>query len=532
MKPNLLAISLLASSVALSGGYAFAAGKTLVYCSEGSPEGFDPAMFTSGTTFDASANTMFDGLVNFKIGTTEVVPGVAESWSASADGKELTFKLRSGVKFHTTKYFTPTRDLNADDVVFSFARQMDENNPFYKIANGTFPYFDAMDMGNLIKDIVKVDDMTVKFVLDHAEAPIISNMAMAFASIQSAEYADGLATAGKESDLNQSPVGTGPFQFVGYKKDAAIRYAANSAYWGDPVKIDNLVFSITTDASVRFQKMKAGECHAMPYPNPADLDDIKATAGITVMEQEGLNVGYLAYNVEKETFKDVKVRKALNHAINKNAIREVVFNGYATVAKNPIPPTIWSYDNSTVDDEYDVAKAKALLKEAGMSSFKTNIWAMPVQRPYNPDARKMAELIQADWAAVGVEAEIVTFDWGEYLKRSKAGEHDTVLLGWTGDNGDPDNFLRVLLGCVSAKSGTNRARWCNEDFEAELQAALLTTDQAARTAAYKKAQAIFKAEAPWATIAHSVTFMPLSDKISGYKVDPLGGHWFSNVDLN
>jgi dipeptide transport system substrate-binding protein len=531
VKHNLIAISLLASSIALS-GQAFAAGKTLVYCSEGSPEGFDPAMFTSGTTFDASANTMFDGLVNFKIGTTEVVPGVAESWSASADGTELTFKLRPGVKFHSTKYFTPSRDMNADDVVFSFSRQMDENNTFYKVANGTFPYFDAMDMGNLIKDIVKVDDMTVKFVLDHAEAPIISNMAMAFASIQSAEYANNLAAAGNEGDLNQKPVGTGPFQFVGYKKDAAIRYSANASYWGDEVKIDNLVFSITTDASVRFQKMKAGECHAMPYPNPADLDDIKATAGITVMEQEGLNVGYLAYNVEKDKFKDVKVRKALNHAINKEAIREVVFNGYATVAKNPIPPTIWSYDNNTVDDEYNVEKAKALLKEAGMSSFKTNIWAMPVQRPYNPDARKMAELIQADWAAVGVEAEIVTFDWGEYLKRSKAGEHDTVLLGWTGDNGDPDNFLRVLLGCVSAKSGTNRARWCNDDFEAELQAALLTTDQAARTAAYEKAQAIFKAEAPWATIAHSVTFMPLSDKISGYKVDPLGGHWFSNVDLN
>jgi dipeptide transport system substrate-binding protein len=197
-----------------------------------------------------------------------------------------------------------------------------------------------MDMGNLIKDIVKVDDMTVKFILDHAEAPIISNMAMAFASIQSAEYADSLAAAGKEGDLNQKPVGTGPFQFVGYKKDAAIRYAANTAYWGEEVKIDNLVFSITTDASVRFQKLKAGECHAMPYPNPSDLDDIKATPGITVMEQEGLNVGYLAYNTNMDKFKDAKVRKALNHAINKDAIREVVFNGYATVAKNPIPPTI------------------------------------------------------------------------------------------------------------------------------------------------------------------------------------------------
>ncbi len=530
MKKNLIAMTMLAGSMMLS-STAFAGG-TLVYCSEGSPEGFDPALYTAGTTFDASANTMFDGLVNFRVGTTQVVPGVAESWEISADGKELTFKLRSGVKFHSTDYFTPTRDLNADDVIFSFNRQMDKEDPFNKLANGSFPYFDGMDMGNLIKDIVKVDDLTVKFVLDHPEAPIVSNMAMAFASIQSAEYAASLVKSGNLGDLNQKPIGTGPFKFVAYKKDAAIRYAANGDYWGEGAKIDNLVFSITTDASVRFQKMKAGECHAMPYPNPADLDDIKATEGITLMEQEGLNVGYLAYNTEKENFADAKVRKALNHAINKEAIKKVVFNGYASVAKNPIPPTIWSYDDSTVDDAYDVELAKKLLADAGKADgFKTNIWAMPVQRPYNPDAKKMAELIQADWAKIGVDAEIVTFEWGEYLKRSKAGEHDTVLLGWTGDNGDPDNFLRVLLGCVAKDTGGNRARWCNKEFEAELQAALLTADPAARTAAYVKAQAIFKAEAPWATIAHSIVFMPISDKVTGYKVDPLGGHFFHNVEI-
>ncbi|MEM5527631.1 ABC transporter substrate-binding protein [Gammaproteobacteria bacterium AS21] len=529
MKKSIIAASILASGVIVS-GQAMAA-KTFVYCSEGSPEGFDAALYTSGTTFDASSKPMFDGLVNFKTGTTEVLPGVAESWIVSEDGKEITFKLRTGVKFHSTKAFTPTRDLNADDIIFTFTRQMDTENPFYKHANGKFEYFTAMDMGNLIKEIVKVDDMTVKFVLDHAEAPIMANLAMDFASIQSAEYADKLVKDNNLGDLNQNPIGTGPFQFVGYKKDAVIRYANNKQYWGEKAKIDNLIFAITTDASVRLQKMKAGECHAMPYPNPADLDDIKKDESITLMQQEGLNVGYLAYNTEKEKFKDARVRKALNYAMNKEAIKEVVFNGYATVAKNPIPPTIWSYDNSTVDDSYDVDKAKALLKEAGVSGFKTNIWAMPVQRPYNPDARKMAELIQSDWAKIGVEAEIVTFEWGEYLKRSKAGEHDTVLLGWTGDNGDPDNFLRVLLGCSAKDNGTNRARWCDDEFEAQLQEALITTDPALRSAAYEKAQQIFKKEAPWATIAHSTVFMPVSAKVTGYTIDPLGGHHFHNVDL-
>jgi dipeptide transport system substrate-binding protein len=207
-----------------------------------------------------------------------------------------------------------------------------------------------------------------------------------------------------------------------------------------------------------------------------------------------------------------------------------VFQGAGKAAKNPIPPTIWSYNEATKDYPYDPEKAKALLAEAGVSGLKTNIWAMPVQRPYNPNARRMAELIQADWAKVGVEAEIVTYEWGEYLKRSKKGEHEMILLGWTGDNGDPDNFMYVLLGCAAA-TGTNRARWCYKPFDDLLVEAKQTTDVAKRTELYRKAQVIFKEEAPWFTIAHSVVFIPLRKEVVGYKVDPLGGHVFYGVDL-
>jgi dipeptide transport system substrate-binding protein len=173
----------------------------------------------------------------------------------------------------------------------------------------------------------------------------------------------------------------------------------------------------------------------------------------------------------------------------------------------------------------------ALLAEAGVSDLKTNIWAMPVQRPYNPNARRMAELIQADWAKVGVEAEIVSFEWGEYLKRSKKGEHDTVLLGWTGDNGDPDNFLYVLLGCEAAKDSANRARWCHKPFDDLLLAAKATADVAERTKLYEQAQVIFKEEAPWVTIAHSVVFKPVRKEVVDFRIDPFGGHVFYGVDL-
>ncbi len=244
--------------------------KTLVYCSEGSPEGFNPAFYTAGTTFDATSKNIFSKLVEFERGTTKIIPGVAESWEISADGKEYTFHLRKGVKFHTTKTFTPTRDLNADDVIFSFMRQIDKNHPFFKVSGGTYEYSDGMEMPVLVKEIVKVDDNTVKFILTRPEAPMLANLAMDFASIHSKEYADKMMAAGTPEVIDQEPVGTGPFQFVAYQKDAVIRYKANPDYWMGKAPIDDLVFAITPDASVRYQKLKAGECHVMPYPNPAD----------------------------------------------------------------------------------------------------------------------------------------------------------------------------------------------------------------------------------------------------------------------
>ncbi len=526
---KLLGAALLASSMLVAGA---ANAKTLVYCSEGSPEGFDPAPYTAGTTFNASSRPIYNRLVEFDRGTTNIIPGLAESWEVSADGTEITFKLRKGVKFHTTSFFTPTREFNADDVIFSFMRQLKKDHPWNQYSAGiAWEYFDGMDMPALLKDIVKVDDHTITFKLNRPEAPFLANMAMDFASILSAEYAAKLEADGKKEMINQQPIGTGPFLFVDYQKDAVIRYAAHPDFWGGKQPIDDLIFAITTDASVRMQKLKAGECHVAPYPPPAETASLKADPNLTVMEQEGLNVGYLAYNTLVAPFDKVEVRKALNMAINKQAILDAVFQGAGTAAKNPIPPTMWSYNNDTVDDPYDPEAAKKMLADAGVSGLKMKIWAMPVQRPYNPDARKMAELIQADFAKVGVEAEIVSYEWGEYLERSKAKDRDgALLLGWTGDNGDPDNFLAVLLGC-SAVGGSNRAQWCHQPFEDLIQKAKVLPTNEERTPVYMEAQKVFKEQAPWATIAHSVVFMPMSKKVMNYKMDPLGSHRFDGVDI-
>ena len=516
----------------LAAGLATAAdAKTFVYCSEGSPEGFDPAPYTAGTTFDASSQPIYNRIVQFTPGTTKVVPGLAESWTVSDDGLEYTFKLRKGVKFQTTDYFTPTRDFNADDVVFTFDRQWKKDDPYFDYAGGNWEYFNGMSMPDILKSVDKVDDYTVKITLNRPDATMLADLAMDFASVVSKEYADKLLADGKPELLNQQPVGTGPFQFVDYQKDAVIRYKANPDYWGGKQPIDDLIFAITPDNGVRLQKLKAGECQLMPYPNPADIAGLKEDPNLKVMQQEGLNVGYLAYNTQQKPFDDPKVRKALNMAINKQAIIDAVFQGAGSIAKNPIPPTMWSYDESTVDDQYDPEAAKKMLADAGVSNLTMKIWAMPVQRPYNPNARRMAELIQADFAKVGVKAEIVSYEWGEYLKRSSDIDRDgAVLLGWTGDNGDPDNFLAVLLGC-DAVGGNNRAQWCYKPFEDLIQKAKGLSNQDERAKLYMQAQQIFKEQAPWATIAHSIVTVPMAKGVTGFVMDPLGHYSFEGVDI-
>jgi dipeptide transport system substrate-binding protein len=514
-------------------GMAGADAKTLVYCSEGSPENFYPAINTTGTTFDASSGQLYDRLVEFERGTTKVVPALAESWDVAPDGKTFTFHLRKDVKWHTTKSFTPTRNLNADDVLFSFERQWKQDNPFYKVTSDNHSYFSDMGFPKLLKAVTKVDDYTVRFELNEPEAPFLSDLAMDFASIISKEYADKMLKAGTPEKVDQDPVGTGPFMLVQYQKDAIIRYKAHPAYYKGKAKIDDLVFAITPDVSVRLQKLRAGECHVMPYPNPADLQSIRQDANLKLLDQPGLNIAYLAFQTQKKPFNDKRVRQAINMAINKQAIIDAVYQGAGVAAKNPIPPVMWSYNDDVKDYPYDPATAKKLLAEAGVGDgFTTDLWAMPVQRPYNPNARRIAELMQADLAKLGITAEIKTFEWGEYRKRAQNGEHQMVELGWTGDNGDPDNFLHVLLGCDAATTnGGNVAKWCYKPFDDLITEAEHTTDIEKRTDIYRKAQAIFKDEAPWFTIAHSVQYAAVSQKVEDFRLSPFGRHEFYGVDL-
>ncbi|HEX5287212.1 MAG TPA: ABC transporter substrate-binding protein [Polaromonas sp.] len=506
--------------------------KTLVFCSEGSPENFYPGVNTTGTSFDANEQ-IYDNIVKFERGGTKVVPGLADHWTISKDGTEYTFFLRKGVKWHSNKNFKPTRDFNAEDFLFTIERQWKETDPYFKVTSSNHAYFGDMGMPKLLKTVEKVDDYTVKIVLNQPEAPFLSNLAMQWAGIQSKEYAIAMLKAGTPEKIDQEPLGTGPFMLVQYQKDALIRYKAFPQYWAGKAKIDDLIFSITPDASVRWAKLQKGECHVMPYPNPADLDAIRKDANVQLLEQPGLNIGYLAYNTTKKPFDDVRVRKAINMAIDKKAIISAVYLSTGVPATNPIPPTQWSYNKSIKDDPFDPAAAKKALAAAGYpNGFTTDLWAMPVQRPYNPNAKRIAELMQADLAKIGVKAEIKSYEWGEYRKRMQAGEHQMGMLGWTGDNGDPDNFLNTLLGCSSAKTnGSNVAKFCYQPFEDLVQKAKVVSSVAERTKLYEKAQVIFKEQAPWFTIAHAVQIKPVRKEVIDFKLSPFGRHSFYGVDI-
>jgi len=506
--------------------------KTFVYCSEGSPSSFNPQLVTDGPSFNASSRNIYNRLVEFERGQTTIIPALAKTWDISKDGLKYTFHLRRGVKWHKTKWFTPKRDFNADDVIFTFNRQRLKSHPFHETGGGTYEYFDSMDMGKILKNISKTDDYTVIFELSKPEAPFLANLAMDFASILSKEYGDQLIQQDKKDNMDTTPVGTGPFVFKKYLKDTQIRYSAHPDFFRGKSPLDELVFVITPDASVRYQKLKTGECHLIAYPNPADLKAMELNSKIEVVKQPGLNVGYLAMNVEKPPFDNPLVRQAVNHALNRAKYIEAIYLGNAMVAKNPIPPTMWSYNEATVDFAFDPEKSKALLRKAGYDEgFETELWTLPVSRPYNPNGRKMGEMMQADLKAVGIKAKLITYDWPTYLTKSKKGEHAMLQLGWTGDNGDPDNFLNVLLSCTAGKAGANRARWCDLEFDRLINEAKATTDRSERTVLYKKAQEVFKNAAPWVTIAHSMVYKAMSKNVMNYVMDPLGGEAIYGLDL-
>ncbi|MCL7721518.1 ABC transporter substrate-binding protein [Actinobacillus pleuropneumoniae] len=510
---------------------AAAPAHTLVNCVATAPQKLSPAITNDANDFNASSQQIYDRLLAFKAGKIDIEPSLAEKWEVSEDGLTYTFHLRKDVQFHSNKLFTPSRNLNADDVVFSFQRQADKSHPYYNVSGGTYFYYQWMNLPKILKSVEKVDDYTVKMTLNQPNSPFLTTVAMDFLSIYSKEYADKLLAEGKPELLDQQPIGTGPFEFQVYQTDQAVRYKANPNYWQGKAKFERLIFAITPDAGTRYAKLKAGECDVIDFPNIADIAQMKQDPKVTLFEREGLNLAYLGLNTQKAALDNVKVRQALQHATDKKAIVAAVFQGGGTVVTNPFPNSVLGYNENLAQYEFDLEKAKNLLAEAGYpDGFETEIWVQPVVRPSNPNPRRTAEIIQADWAKIGVKAKLVSHEWADFNKRTREGEFLAGTYGWTSRNGDPDNFLFPLLSKENIP-GTNYSRWTDNKFEGLLQKAVQTQNTAERQQLYQQAVEIFQKNTPIIPIAHAINYVPVSKRVQGFVQSPFGYTYFYNVSL-
>lgn len=519
------------AAVALAASFG-APAKTLTVCTEASPDGFDYSLFHANSTADASSEALYNRLVEFEPGTTRLVPALAERWDISPDGRTYTFHLRAGVAFHTTPWFKPTRPLTAQDVVYSFTRQLDPKHPWHGQARQGWYYASAMQLAQLVKAVTAVDARTVRIELTRPEAPFLADLAMGFLSVLSAEYAQALEAAGRLEDMNLKPVGTGPFVFRSHVKDAVVRYEAHPAYFRGRVALDKLIFSISPDPATRLQRLKAGECDVALYPVPQSWDDIRRDARLQLLTGPGLVTTFVALNVAHPPLDDPRVRQALVLATDRAAVARAVYGGAAAPAGNPYPPSQWSYDDQAAAPRQDLARARELLKAAGHGQgFALKLWIRAGAGATNPNPRATAELLQADWARLGVKVEVVTLEFGELLKRTRAGEHDATLLAWASDNGDPDNFLTPNFACAAVAGGSNVSRWCRPDFDALLAEARQGADPARREALYRRAQALYRADAPWVPLVYPTTAIAASQRVVGLTVSPFGLNNYAKVDL-
>lgn len=514
----LLSLSAILAACGSEGSSGEGKSDTLVFGRGGDSTSLDPSRVTEGETFKVTVN-IFETLLNFGEEDTTVQPGLAEEWNTE-DGLTYTFKLREGVKFHDGT------DFNAEAVVKNFERW----------ANGDaekFPYYNSMfggfkgDEGHVIESVTADGDYTVVIKLKRPQAPFLKNIAMSMFAIAS-------PTAFEKGDdqFERNPVGTGPFKFVEWKANDTITIEKFDDYWQEGLpKLNKVIFKSIPDNSARLNALIAGDIDLADGINPADGEKIEADDKLQLIERPSMNVGYLGLTVTRPPFDKKEVRQAINYAIDKEAIIESFFEGRADIAKNPMPSSISGYNDEIEGYEYNPEKAKELLAEAGFpDGFEMELWAMPVPRPYMPDGAKVAEVIQSNLADIGVKANIVSYEWATYLDKASKGEADAFMLGWTGDNGDADNFLYVLLDEDNIGSN-NYTYFKNDEMHNLFIAAQSEVDEDKRIEMYKKAQEIIHEEAPWVPIAHSTPLLAATKNLTGFKPHPTGSDLLSKVEF-
>jgi peptide/nickel transport system substrate-binding protein len=405
-------------------------GGTLVVGRGGDSVNLDLATVTDGESWRVGGEIL-DTLVKLEGTSTKVVPWLAESWESS-DSKTWTFKLRPGVKFHDG---TPC---DAEAVKWNFDRWRDESNPWR--FGRTFEYYtNEFGQDYAIVETKAIDKTTFQFTLANPSAVVLYKLPLSTFGIASPKAIQ------EQGDTYGTPagtaVGTGPFKFVEWVPDDKIVLERNPDWWGEGPKLDRLIFRSIPDNSARLAELLAGTVHTADLAQ-TDMDTAAADPNIYTLIQPAMQTGYVAFQQCTEPFGDPKVRWAIAHAINRQALVDTFYTDRDVLATGFQPPAILGSNPDLPEIEYDPDKAKQLLTEAGYpDGFKTEFWYIPVIRGYFPDSKAIAEAIAVDLAKVGIEVELKTEDWGAYLEDRNVGKFPMWMLGWGSDNGDPDNYI-------------------------------------------------------------------------------------------
>lgn len=501
--------------------------KTLVFARGGDSESLDPGSTSDGESSRVTRQVL-ETLIDFAPDSFELEPGLAKEWEVSDDGLKYTFYLQEGVKFHDGT------DFNAEAVKINFDRFADPEHE-YAFADHDYVYFmySAMfgghkgDEGHVVDEVVVVDDHTVEFNLNTPLGFFLQNMGMTYFAITSPA---ALEEYGPE--INENPVGTGPFKFISWTKDDSIILEKNEDYWKEGLpKLDRLIFEVIPDNAARLIALRSGDIDIMDGLNPDDAAGVEADDDLTLYARDENNFGYVGFNVQNEPLDNELLRQAISHAIDREAIVDALYAGYGTVAKNPLPPSYLGYNDDVEGYQYDVEKAKEVLAEAGYEDgLEIDLWTMPVARPYMPDPEKTAEIIQNNLAEIGIAVNIVREEWAPYLEKTAAGEHQIYMLGWSGTNGDPDYFLSSLLhGDLIGDS--NREFYQNDKVDQLLNEAKVEIDQDKRADIYREAQAIIAEDVPMVPLVHSTPVMASSSTVKNYVPHLSTSESLEEVDL-
>jgi peptide/nickel transport system substrate-binding protein len=464
---------------------------------------------------------MYDHLLRFKDESTAVEPGLVESWEISDDGLVYTLNLRKGVKFHDGT------DFNAEAVKFNIERQIDPNHPYHD--TGEFPY--AEFTWGMVDKIEVADENTVKMTLKEIFAPFLNHLAMHPAAMVSPA-----AIEKHGRDISIQPVGTGPFKFASWTPGVEVVLEKNPDYWGDPPKIDRVIYRPIIEDQSRLTELEAGGVNFIVNIPPDELARLKGDDRFTVVEQAGMHTWWVAFNHTRAPFDDTRVRQAMNYAVNKQAIVDNILKGTGILAINPLPPVVWSYTDDVQRYEYNPEKAKELLAEAGYPDGFPCVFWIPESGSGMQQPVPMGTAMQADLKAVGIDCKIETFEWGTYLDKvivpPEDAEFDLMEMSWIGDNGDPDNHLFILLsGEQWPPHGYNMGFYKNDEVDALLREARTTLDQAKRTELYVKAQKLIAEDPPWMMIDHETQIVVMEKKIKNFKLHPTGPFRFENVSI-